>query len=165
MAIMDSTEAQLRFGASLTQSSDPQHPRHPLHSTTNSTNTVPTTSGMGITNIFFVNNFILQVLFLFLGSNSNNNQAVEPRREFISYCLSLMRAHSNEHGDSLPVLDVSSLKHVAYVLDALVYYMRADTAAVNCQALTPPILLDSTENDSWIIDQVSNLSSIIIYCI
>lgn len=50
MAIMDSTEAQLRFGASLTQSSDPQHPRHPLHSTTtNTTNTLPTTStGIGI---------------------------------------------------------------------------------------------------------------------
>lgn len=50
MAIMDSTEAQLRFGASLTQSSDPQHPRHPLHSITNTTNnTLPTTSsGIGI---------------------------------------------------------------------------------------------------------------------
>ncbi|XP_025408185.1 E3 ubiquitin-protein ligase UBR5 isoform X3 [Sipha flava] len=139
MAIMDSTEAQLRFGASLTQSSDPQHPRHPLHSTTtsNTTNTLPTTSS-GI------------------GSNSNNNQTVEPRREFISYCLSLMRAHSNEHGDSLPVLDVSSLKHVAYVLDALVYYMRADTAAVNCQALTPPMLSESVETEPWIIDQDEN---------
>lgn len=50
MAIMDSTEAQLRFGASLTQSSDPQHPRHPLHSTTNTSNTIQpsTSSGMGI---------------------------------------------------------------------------------------------------------------------
>lgn len=28
---MDSTEAQLRFGASLTHSSDPQHPNHPFH--------------------------------------------------------------------------------------------------------------------------------------
>lgn len=44
MAIMDSTEAQLRFGASLTQSSDPQHPRHPLHSTTNATNPIPPVS-------------------------------------------------------------------------------------------------------------------------
>jgi len=52
MAIMDSTEAQLRFGASLTQSSDPQHPRHPLHSTTtaNTTNTMPSTSS-GIGNV------------------------------------------------------------------------------------------------------------------
>lgn len=49
MAIMDSTEAQLRFGASLTQSSDPQHPRHPLHATTNITNPIPTApSGIGI---------------------------------------------------------------------------------------------------------------------
>jgi len=66
-----------------------------------------------------------------------------------------MRAHSNEHGDSLPVLDVSSLKHVAYVLDALVYYMRADTAAVNCQSLNTPILLpDPTDpTEPWIIDQ------------
>lgn len=73
-----------------------------------------------------------------------------------------MRAHSNEHGDSLPVLDVSSLKHVAYVLDALVYYMRADTAAVNCQALTPPILSESVETEPWIIDQVSYLISVFI---
>ncbi|VVC25628.1 Hypothetical protein CINCED_3A013222 [Cinara cedri] len=137
MAIMDSTEAQLRFGASLTQSSDPQHPRHPLHATTNINNTLPTApSG--------------------IGSNNNSSQAVEPRREFISYCLSLMRAHSNEHGDSLPVLDVSSLKHVAYVLDALVYYMRADTAAVNCQSLTPPILSESVETEPWAIDQDEN---------
>jgi len=54
MAIMDSTEAQLRFGASLTQSSDPQHPRHPLHSTTTpnttNTNTIPSTSS-GIGNV------------------------------------------------------------------------------------------------------------------
>jgi len=70
-----------------------------------------------------------------------------------------MRAHSNEHGDSLPVLDVSSLKHVAYVLDALVYYMRADTAAVNCQSIVnPPIVLQdpSDPNDPWIIDQQVN---------
>ena len=40
------------------------------------------------------------------------------------YLLSLLRGHSNEHGDSLPKLDVSSLRHVAYVLDALVYYLR-----------------------------------------
>lgn len=57
MAIMDSTEAQLRFGASLTQSSDPQHPRHPLHSTTtNTSNTIQpsTSSGIGIFKIVFI---------------------------------------------------------------------------------------------------------------
>lgn len=36
-----------------------------------------------------------------------------------------MRAHNNEHLDSLPVLDVSALKHVAYVFDALIYFMRS----------------------------------------
>ena len=47
------------------------------------------------------------------------------RREFLSYCLSLMRSHNAEHLDSLPVLDVSALKHIAYVFDALIYYMRS----------------------------------------
>ena len=46
------------------------------------------------------------------------------RQDFLVYVLSLLRGHSNEHGDSLPKLDVSSLRHVAYVLDALVYYIR-----------------------------------------
>lgn len=36
-----------------------------------------------------------------------------------------MRAHNSEHADSLPVLDVSALRHVAYVFDALIYYMRS----------------------------------------
>ena len=38
-----------------------------------------------------------------------------------------MRAHNGEHSDSLPVLDVSALKHIAYVFDALIYYMRSGT--------------------------------------
>lgn len=52
-------------------------------------------------------------------------EAGSARREFLAYCLSLLRAHSAEHAEQLPVLDVAALKHVAYVLDALVYYMRA----------------------------------------
>ena len=47
------------------------------------------------------------------------------RREFLNYCLSLMRAHNGEHSDTLPVIDVSSLKHIAYVFDSLIYYMRS----------------------------------------
>lgn len=31
LTVMDATEAQLRFGASLTHSTDPSHPLHPLH--------------------------------------------------------------------------------------------------------------------------------------
>ena len=52
---------------------------------------------------------------------------VANRRDFLNYALSLMRAHNSEHSDSLPVLDVSALKHVAYVFDALIYYMRSGT--------------------------------------
>jgi len=47
------------------------------------------------------------------------------RRDFLSYALSLMRSHNDEHADNLPTLDITSLKHIAYVLDALVYYMRS----------------------------------------
>ncbi len=46
------------------------------------------------------------------------------RRDFLTYALSLMRAHNEEHSDTLPTMDISALKHVAYVLDALIYYMR-----------------------------------------
>ena len=41
-----------------------------------------------------------------------------------------MRAHNGEHSDALPVLDVSAMKHIAYVFDALIYYMRAGNEVV-----------------------------------
>lgn len=79
---------------------------------------------------------------VFLGVDAN-----AARREFLSYCLSLMRAHNGEHLDSLPILDVSALKHVAYVFDALIYYMRSGT------------LIDSVDNEGLSLppwnDQVS----------
>lgn len=37
LTVMDSTEAQLRFGASLTHSSDLTHPGHPINTTVAST--------------------------------------------------------------------------------------------------------------------------------
>ena len=49
------------------------------------------------------------------------------RRDFLNYALSLMRSHNEEHSDTLPVIDISALKHVAYVLDALIYYIRSGT--------------------------------------
>jgi hypothetical protein len=55
--------------------------------------------------------------------------ALAGRREFLNYCLSLMRAHNGEHSDTLPVIDVSSLRHIAYVFDALIYYMRSGNEA------------------------------------
>lgn len=46
------------------------------------------------------------------------------RRDFLTYALSLMRAHSSEHFDGLPSTDVASLKHIAYILDAYICYLR-----------------------------------------
>lgn len=36
-----------------------------------------------------------------------------------------MRSHSSEHRDSLPVLDITALRHIAYVVDGIVFYMRS----------------------------------------
>lgn len=73
-------------------------------------------------NIFVGSSFFLNIITLELLAGVEAGSA---RREFLAYCLSLLRAHSAEHAEQLPVLDVAALKHVAYVLDALVYYMRA----------------------------------------
>ncbi|KAH0951982.1 hypothetical protein HN011_005163 [Eciton burchellii] len=153
LTVMDATEAQLRFGVSLTHSADPTHPEHPL-------NNAPSLSGGNFSGL--LNTAALSLTLqgntgrnprggIATSSNISTPQAStrltvgfagvgEPprssrereggdahsaRREFLSYCLSLMRAHNSEHRDSLPVLDVSALRHVAYVFDALVYYMRS----------------------------------------
>ncbi|XP_020295718.1 E3 ubiquitin-protein ligase UBR5 isoform X3 [Pseudomyrmex gracilis] len=153
VTVMDATEAQLRFGVSLTRSADPTHPEHPL-------NNAPSLSGGNFSGL--LNTAALSLTLqgntgrnprsgIATSSNISTPQAStrltvgfagvgEPprssrereggdahsaRREFLSYCLSLMRAHNSEHRDSLPVLDVSALRHVAYVFDALVYYMRS----------------------------------------
>ncbi|UXI21599.1 alkaline phosphatase tissue-nonspecific isozyme [Sarcoptes scabiei] len=72
-------------------------------------------------------------------TNEANNNAY---RDFLNYALSLMRGHSNEHYDSLPVLDVSSLKHVAYIFDAFVYYIRRGS---QCDQELDPIVAESNE--------------------
>ena len=36
-----------------------------------------------------------------------------------------MRSHHNEHGDSLPKVEITALQHLAYVLDAFIYYLRS----------------------------------------
>ena len=56
-----------------------------------------------------------------------------------------MRSHNGEHSDSLPVLDIASLRHVAYVLDALVYYMRSGTDIDSADAIR-----DTASVQSWV---------------
>lgn len=64
-------------------------------------------------------------IYLTLFDFSSGGDGNLARREFLNYALSLMRSHNDEHADSLPSLDISSMRHVAYVFDALIYYMRS----------------------------------------
>lgn len=152
--IMDSTEAQLRFGAALCHTTDPANPNHPFHSN-------------------YVRNLrertnreesrILQALdrrrarFGAIGTDGNL-----ARREFLNYALSLMRSHNDEHADSLPSLDISSMRHVAYVFDSLIYYMRSgiDTDADVFRDGISVISWDhdENENDEHDEDPVTNMS-------
>uniref|UniRef100_A0A8D8RW40 E3 ubiquitin-protein ligase hyd n=1 Tax=Cacopsylla melanoneura TaxID=428564 RepID=A0A8D8RW40_9HEMI len=176
VTVMDSTEAQLRFGASLTNSSDPSHPSHPLYqnpsgaSSSSAQSSGPGGRSSGVGGIAAATGGGVGGS----GSSSHHHahhrssgsgsstQNVEPRREFLSYCLSLMRAHNSEHADSLPVLDVSSLRHVAYVLDALVYYMRSGSSDMTTPSRpTPvtteePIIPPASNADPWSSEQDEN---------
>jgi E3 ubiquitin-protein ligase EDD1 len=69
-----------------------------------------------------LNVLVNYMMCLFAGLDGNS-----ARRDFLTYALSLMRSHNAEHSDTLPVIDISALKHVAYVFDALIYYMRSGT--------------------------------------
>jgi len=66
-----------------------------------------------------------------------------------------MRAHNSEHLDSLPVLDVSALKHIAYVLDALIYYMRSGFTGNEVEQVQKA----SCVEDTWASDQVGFMSN------
>lgn len=65
------------------------------------------------------------------------------RGDFLNYALSLMRAHNDEHSDVLPVLDVCSLKHVAYVFQALIYWIKA----MNLQTTLDTTQIDRKRSD------------------
>nr|CAD7394223.1 unnamed protein product [Timema cristinae] len=178
LTVMDSTEAQLRFGASLTHSSDPNHPAHPLHQAAGlsvpgglggllgpATLSLTVLGGAGAANSSSSNrnNSGHRAVSSTTAPTSTNPRIVgfasgsvdaprsareredphSARRDFLSYCLSLMRAHNGEHLDSLPVLDVSALKHIAYVFDALIYYMRSGTESPDTDLLRDGVIVDS----------------------
>lgn len=163
LTVMDATEAQLRFGVSLTHATDPSHPLHPLHlnptqpqaSTSSSLGGLNVLGGSSQTRTRLIDpNSGSTTRIVGFSSNTENqrnfdrdNYAQSSRREFLTYALSLMRSHSSEHRDSLPVLDVTSLRHIAYVVDSIVYYMRSskendDKVDNNCW-----IDADENEND------------------
>lgn len=144
LTVMDATEAQLRFGASLTHSTDPSHPLHPLHLNSPPTQPAASSSLSGLNVLGGSSQSRTRLIDTSNPSNGNttrivgfsaspesqrnfdrDNYAQSSRREFLTYALSLMRSHSSEHRDSLPVLDITALRHVAYVIDGIVYYMRS----------------------------------------
>lgn len=144
--VMDATEAQLRFGASLTHSTDPSHPLHPLHlnsappqNVSSTASTASTLSGLNVlggssqsrTRLIDSSNSGSRNILSGSTDNQRNfdrdSYAQSSRRDFLTYALSLMRSHSSEHRDSLPVLDITALRHIAYVVDGIVYYMRSGT--------------------------------------
>ena len=63
-----------------------------------------------------------------------------------------MRSHENEHGDALPKVEITSLRHVAYVLDAFIYYLRSsqypDATTENCVISEPKIKVVKTPESS-----------------
>ena len=132
---MDSTEAQLRFGAALINSTDTSHPSHPLNAAnqrrTNSSNNSngQSSSGNG-SNTNSLSNSRRGFEGVSRSSRAAQQDSAAARKDFLNYVLSLMRAHSNEHADSLPVIDISAFKHIAYVLDAMVYYLKNGKEAV-----------------------------------
>ena len=99
--ILDSSEAQLRYGASLVNATD---------------STTATTTG-GAWNLS-------GDLMSFDGGGGGGG--VSSQRRFMEYVLTLMRAQNFESGDVLPTIDVTTMQHVAYVLDAFVYFLRHD---------------------------------------
>jgi E3 ubiquitin-protein ligase EDD1 len=107
-----------------------------------------------ILNPDYVSIIIIIVIFVFTAADPHS-----ARRDFLSYCLSLMRAHNAEHLDSLPILDVSALKHIAYVFDALIYYMRSGTESPDAD-----VLRDGLPMESWN-DQVTKAFNFCIRCL
>ncbi|XP_031552973.1 E3 ubiquitin-protein ligase UBR5-like isoform X3 [Actinia tenebrosa] len=157
--VMDCTESQLRFGLSLSSATDSTHPSHPLHEThqkaasrdrrtredaallrswENKRRRRHTTASVGTPDV--------------------------GRQDFLLYLLSLLRGQCNEHGDTLPKLDVSSLRHVAYVMDALIYYLRNNPRAVshaNKSSIdtTKPAAIVETVNDEEGSDDIDDEDS------
>ena len=162
MSVLDSTEAQLRFGSALAGSTDPSNPSHPMFATSriSRTNNGGSSTAIGGSSSSHHGGHNVggghgsshgaghlerapgfstsraTALASLTGSVSMSSDPQSNRRDFLNYALSLMRAHNAEHSDSLPVIDVSAMKHIAYVFDALIYYMRSGTEAIDDGHLT-----------------------------
>lgn len=135
ITIMDSTEAQLRFGSVLSNATNPAHPSHPMHASyVRSLREQSSREEQRALQVIESNRRRART-----GVDGNS-----ARRDFLTYALSLMRSHNDEHSDNLPTIDISALKHVAYVLDALIYYMRSGNDGGEADGMR-----DSASVQSW----------------
>uniref|UniRef100_F7AHP3 Zinc finger protein n=1 Tax=Ciona intestinalis TaxID=7719 RepID=F7AHP3_CIOIN len=142
-SVVSATEAQLRYGQVLSIASSPAHPEHPNYKSKHSTNMSEETAArqkFGFKSLKNVTKFKINSRF----------------QDFLSYALSLMRSHTNEHSDLLPIVDVSALKHIAYVLDAYIFYLRGlsykntegkKTGDSSRHSISLDIGYDNSEND------------------
>ncbi|RNA07304.1 E3 ubiquitin- ligase UBR5-like, partial [Brachionus plicatilis] len=78
---------------------------------------------------------------------NSHSQLITSQRDFIAYTVSLMRQHTNEHRDSIPHTDIAQLKHVAYVLDAFLFYLRHDLDLDRDLDLNAPLKTRSGDRD------------------
>ena len=53
------------------------------------------------------------------------------------YLLSLLRGHHGEHGDTHPVLDLACCRHVVFLLDACLYYIKYNVRPLASSARRP----------------------------
>lgn len=139
VSVMDSTEGQLRLGCSLTNSSIgvPSFSGHAAGSRASSSRREESRSveRSSVSRRSTATRFSAPAT---LDSNA-------ARIDFLSYMMSLMRGHNEEHLDSLPVLDVASLKHVAYVFDAFICFIRSG----NEEVFSPKATLEGIIRDEW----------------
>merc|ERR1719270_1654731 len=129
MTILDSTEAQLRFGSALSSISNDSATSGAQTGTSGASSSSSLRTGTRSTT---ERNYVTG------RSASSSSDPGQNRKDFLHYALSLMRSHNGEHSDSLPVLDVSALKHIAYVFDALIYYMGSGTEEASRRNEEPP---------------------------
>ncbi|XP_035381953.1 E3 ubiquitin-protein ligase UBR5 isoform X1 [Electrophorus electricus] len=136
VSIMDSTEAQLRYGSALSSAGDPGHPSHPLHASQHSGRRERMTAREEASLRTLEGRRRAATLL------TARQGMMSARGDFLNYALSLMRSHNDEHSDVLPVLDVCSLKHVAYVFQALIYWIKA----MNLQTTLDTAQMDRKRN-------------------
>ncbi|KAI7806113.1 putative E3 ubiquitin-protein ligase UBR5 [Triplophysa rosa] len=136
VSIMDSTEAQLRYGSALSSAGDPGHPSHPLHASQHTGRRERMTAREEASLRTLEGRRRAATLL------TARQGMMSARGDFLNYALSLMRSHNDEHSDVLPVLDVCSLKHMAYVFQALIYWIKA----MNLQTTLDTTQIDRKRN-------------------